>query len=66
MINVEDEEILEAMRYTGRLSGVFAEPPAAALAGVRRAVKEGEPCDVLPDGTGLEFILQSRGLLVAK
>jgi threonine synthase len=95
MINVEDEEIFEAMRYTGRLSGVFAEPAAAAaVAGVRRAVREGvisrnatvtavitgnglkdiksaqraagEPFDVLPDGRGLEFILQSRGLIGIK
>jgi len=42
MINVEDEEILEAMRSTGRLTGVFAEPAAAtAIAGVRRAVADG-------------------------
>ena len=42
MINVEDEEILEAMRTTGRLTGIFAEPAAAtAVAGVRRAVREG-------------------------
>ena len=42
MINVQDEEILEAMRLTGRLTGVFAEPAAAtAVAGVRRAVADG-------------------------
>ena len=42
MINVEDEEILEAMRLTGRLAGIFAEPAAAtAVAGVHRAVQEG-------------------------
>jgi threonine synthase len=42
MINVQDEEILEAMRYAGRLTGIFAEPAAAtAVAGVARAVKEG-------------------------
>jgi threonine synthase len=42
MINVEDEEILEAMRSAGRLTGIFAEPAAAtAVAGVRRAVEEG-------------------------
>lgn len=41
MINVEDEEILEAMRRVGRLTGIFAEPAAAtAVAGVRRAVKD--------------------------
>jgi threonine synthase len=42
MINVADEEILDAMRYTGRLAGIFAEPAAAtAVAGLRRAVSEG-------------------------
>src|ERR1019366_4251179 len=42
MINVEDEEILEAMRRVGRLTGIFAEPAAAtAIAGVRRALEDG-------------------------
>jgi threonine synthase len=42
MINVTDGEIIEAMRYTGRLAGVFAEPAAAtAVAGLRRAAAEG-------------------------
>jgi threonine synthase len=42
MINVSDEEILDAMRYTGRLTGIFAEPAAAtAVAGLRRALAEG-------------------------
>ena len=42
MLNVSDEEILEAMRSTGRLTGIFAEPAAAtAVAGLRRAVAEG-------------------------
>jgi threonine synthase len=42
MINVGDEEILDAMRYTGRLTGIFAEPAAAtSVAGLRRAVAEG-------------------------
>jgi threonine synthase len=41
-LNVQDEEILEAMRSVGRLTGIFAEPAAAtAVAGVARAVKEG-------------------------
>jgi threonine synthase len=41
MINVSDDEILDAMRYTGRLAGIFAEPAAAtAVAGLRRAVEE--------------------------
>ena len=42
MINVSDEEILDAMGYTGRLAGVFAEPAAAtAVAGLKRALREG-------------------------
>jgi len=42
MVTVSDAEILEAIRYTGRLAGVFAEPAAAAaVAGLRRAVAEG-------------------------
>jgi threonine synthase len=41
MLNVSDDEILDAMRYTGRLTGIFAEPAAAtAVAGLRRAVAE--------------------------
>jgi len=42
MINVSDDEILDAIRYTGQLAGIFAEPAAAAaVAGLRRAVAEG-------------------------
>jgi threonine synthase len=42
MINVGDDEILDAMRYCGRLTGVFAEPAAAtAIAGLKRAVAAG-------------------------
>ncbi len=42
MLNVPDDEILEAMRYPGRLTGVFAEPAAAtSIAGLKRAVAEG-------------------------
>ena len=42
MINVSDEEILEAMRSTGRLTGIFAEPAAAtSVAGLRLALAEG-------------------------
>jgi len=42
MVNVSDEEIQEAMRATGRLAGVFAEPAAAAaVAGLARAAREG-------------------------
>ena len=42
MINVPDEAILDAMRYTGRLAGVYAEPAAAtAVAGLREAAARG-------------------------
>ena len=42
MINVSDDEILEAIRYCGRLTGIFAEPAAAtAIAGLKRAVENG-------------------------
>ena len=42
MINVGDDEILDAMGYTGRLTGVFAEPAAAtSIAGLKRALHEG-------------------------
>lgn len=42
MIDVTDEEIFDAMRYCGRLTGIFAEPAAAtAVAGLKRAVDEG-------------------------
>lgn len=42
MVNVEDAEILEAMRKSARLAAVFAEPAAAtAIAGLAAAVKGG-------------------------
>jgi threonine synthase len=42
MLNVGDDEIQEAMRATGALAGVFAEPAAAAaVAGLARAAREG-------------------------
>jgi len=42
MINVSDDEIVDAMRCTGRLTGIFAEPAAAtSIAGVRAAVEQG-------------------------
>jgi threonine synthase len=66
MINVSDEEILEAMRYTGRLAGVFAEPAAAtAVAGLRRAVGEGRigrrsSAVALITGNGLKDVQSAR------
>jgi threonine synthase len=42
LVAVPDEAILEAMRETGRLAGVFGEPAGVAgLAGLRAAVREG-------------------------
>lgn len=66
MINVSDDEILDAMRYTGRLTGIFAEPAAAtAVAGLRRAVEErivGHRASALAviTGNGLKDIRAAR------
>ncbi|PWU01866.1 MAG: threonine synthase [Terriglobia bacterium] len=66
MIDVTDEEILEAMRYTGRLTGIFAEPAAAAaVAGLRRAAAEGlisqrATAVALITGNGLKDIQSAR------
>jgi threonine synthase len=66
MINVTDEEILDAMRYTGRLAGVFAEPAAAtAVAGLRRAAAEGiiarrASAVALITGNGLKDVQSAR------
>ncbi|RME13822.1 MAG: pyridoxal-phosphate dependent enzyme, partial [Ardenticatenia bacterium] len=59
---VSDEEILAAMRDLARLTGVFAEPAAAAaVAGVRRALADGqvgrdERVVVVITGNGLKDI----------
>lgn len=59
MIDVSDEEILDAMRYTGQLAGVFAEPAAAtAIAGVRRAVAE----DVIGRRASVVALVTGNGL----
>jgi threonine synthase len=66
MIDVSDDEILDAMRYTGRLAGVFAEPAAAAsVAGLRRAVEEGiigrrASAVALITGNGLKDVQSAR------
>jgi len=66
MINVSDEAILEAMRYTGRLAGVFAEPAAAAaVAGLEKAVVEGivprrAKAVALITGNGLKDVQSAR------
>jgi len=61
-VTVGDEEIGAAMRATGALAGVFAEPAAAAsMAGVRRAVLDAviDPADdvvAVITGSGLKDI----------
>ena len=66
MINVCDDAILEAMRYTGRLSGVFAEPAAsAAVAGLHAAAAQGiigkrASAVALITGNGLKDVQSAR------
>ncbi|MCG0278043.1 MAG: threonine synthase [Thermanaeromonas sp.] len=62
MVNVSDDEILDAMRLLGRTTGVFGEPAGVAgLAGLIRAVKEGivkahEKVVCLVTGNGLKDV----------
>jgi threonine synthase len=71
MINVADDEILEAMNYTGRLTGVFAEPAAAtAIAGLKRALREGltpRSCRALAvvTGSGLKDVRAAQQAVAA-
>ncbi|HVO34677.1 MAG TPA: threonine synthase [Gemmatimonadales bacterium] len=59
MLNVGDEEIREAMRATGALAGVFAEPAAAAaVAGLARAVQEG----IVPRRSAALAVITGNGL----
>ena len=59
MVNVSDHEILEAIGYTGRLAGVFAEPAAAAaVAGLRRALAEG----IIPHRAAALAVITGSGL----
>ncbi len=66
MINVPDESILDAMRYTGRLAGVFAEPAAAtAVAGLQAAIAKsivGRRAEAvaLITGNGLKDVQSAR------
>ncbi|HWI62954.1 MAG TPA: pyridoxal-phosphate dependent enzyme, partial [Symbiobacteriaceae bacterium] len=59
---VTDNEIREAMRLTGRLTGVFAEPAAgAAIAGLQKAVLQGiigksDSVAVVVSGSGLKDV----------
>ncbi len=59
MVNVSDEEIQEMMRLLGSKTGIFGEPAGAAgLAGIRRAVKEGE---ISPEAR-VGFVVTGNGL----
>ncbi len=59
MINVSDGEILDAMRYCGRLTGIFAEPAAAtAIAGLKRAINE----EVVDRHSGAVAVITGNGL----
>jgi threonine synthase len=66
MIAVADAEILEAMRLTARLGGVFGEPAAvAAVAGLKKAlqmniIKSSESAVVIITGNGLKDVQSAR------
>ncbi|MBL7994346.1 pyridoxal-phosphate dependent enzyme, partial [bacterium] len=66
MITVSDEEILEAMKTTARLGGVFGEPAGVtASAGLKRAlekkiIKPNETALVMVTGNGLKDIQSAR------
>jgi len=66
MIAVADEEILDAMRLTARLGGVFGEPAGVAgVAGLRKAIARGvvgrtESALVVVTGSGLKDTESAR------
>ncbi len=66
MITVSDEEILEAMRITARLGGVFGEPAGVAgAAGLHKALQKGivkpkESALVVITGNGLKDIQSAK------
>lgn len=58
-VTVSDEQIMEVVRLTGRLSGVFAEPAAAAaVAGVAEARR----CGLLDARTSVVAMITGNGL----
>ena len=65
-VTVSDDEIAEAMRLTGHLAGVFAEPAgAASIAGIARALAEGiigprSSVVAMLTGNGLKDIAAAR------
>jgi threonine synthase len=66
MIAVSDEEILEAMRLTSRLGGVFGEPAGVAgVAGLKKAIAQGiikpdESAIAVVTGNGLKDIASAK------
>jgi threonine synthase len=66
MVTVTDEEILEAMRMTARLAGVFGEPAGiAGVAGLKKAIGQGiiklsETALVVITGNGLKDISSAK------
>lgn len=66
MVTVTDEEILEAMRMTARLAGVFGEPAGiAGVAGLMKAssqeiIKSNETALVVITGSGLKDISSAK------
>ena len=66
MIAVRDAEILDAMRLTARLGGVFGEPAGVTgVAGLRRAIEDGivkrqDSALVVITGNGLKDIQSAR------
>jgi threonine synthase len=66
MIAVSDDEILEAMRLTARLGGVFGEPAGVAgVAGLKKAIAQGtiqsgESAVVVITGNGLKDVLSAK------
>jgi threonine synthase len=66
MIAVSDEEILEAMRSTARLGGVFGEPAGVAgVAGLKKAIEKGivqpdESAVAVITGNGLKDIASAK------
>ena len=58
-VDVSDADILAAMRDTGRLAGIFAEPAAAtAVAGVRMAVRN----EIISSGESVLAVITGNGL----
>jgi threonine synthase len=66
MIAVTDDEILEAMRLTSRLGGVFGEPAGVAgVAGLKKAIDKGivqpdESAVAVITGNGLKDIASAK------